>query len=251
MAERYGDGELTIALHIDLTHQRQIAVQSLAEIPGHAHVGSEVLIAIAFADVAAAGATESAARTETKGDAVLPGKNATRAGNLHRARVIPGAATVQVRSEQGVTLQTREQSFFTLDLYVHQNDGMVGIRDELLGDLVSSAGIGSGEANREGPGIHVLKLVVQVALFFVEESLFIGEEQLHVAGLRAVDCRVIDLVQRAVRHRVPDLAGGGVGGSDRVFSTRSPARLETRGAERRAVIVQPVVASTCDAHACY
>ena len=58
VAERDGDGELAAFGDVDLAHQREVAVHGLAEVPGHAHVRAEVLVAVARAHISAAGAGE-------------------------------------------------------------------------------------------------------------------------------------------------------------------------------------------------
>ena len=75
----------------------------------------------------------------------------------------------------------------------------------------------------------------------MDEGLAVGEEELHVADLRAVDGGVIDLVEDAVGAGKPDAAGGGVGGADGVFNTGGPARLEARRTEGFALLVQPTI----------
>ena len=53
VAERDGDGELAVRGDVDLAHDGDVAVERLAELPVHLHVGGEVLVAVAGADVAA------------------------------------------------------------------------------------------------------------------------------------------------------------------------------------------------------
>ncbi len=97
------------------------------------------------------------------------------------------------------------------------------------------------DADGEGAWVDVVEVVLEVALFFVEEGLAVGEEQLHVAGLGAVDGGVVDLVEGAVGDGEPDAAGGGVGGGDGVFFAGGPARFEARSTEGGAVVVEPAV----------
>ena len=75
----------------------------------------------------------------------------------------------------------------------------------------------------------------------MEEGLAVGEEQLHVAGLRAIDGGVVDLVEGAVGDGEPDAAGGGVGGGDGIFSAGGPAGFEAGSSEGGAVVVEPAV----------
>ena len=55
VAERDGDRELASAGDVDLAHDGDVAVERLAEVPGHALVVAEVLIAVTGADIAATG----------------------------------------------------------------------------------------------------------------------------------------------------------------------------------------------------
>ena len=211
------------------------------ELPLHAHVGGEVLEAVAGADVAAGGAREAAADAEGERGSILPGEDGALAGDRDGACGVVGAATIEVRGEQGVALEAGEDVFVAGDLDVHQNDGVVGVGDELLGDGVASVEIGGGDADGGGVGIDVVEVVFEVALFFVEEGLLVGEEEFHVTHLGTIDGGKVDLVEGAVGDGVPDAAGGGVGGGDRVLLAGGPAGRESRASEGRAVIVQPAV----------
>ena len=117
------------------------------------------------------------------------------------------------------------------DLDVHQHGGTVRVADELLGDGVAAVGIGGDNPDGRSVGMDVVQVVVEVALLFVAEGLAVGEEQLHVAGLRAVDGGVVDLVEDAVRDGEPDAAGGGIGGGDGILLAGGPARFEAGRAE--------------------
>ena len=251
VAERDGDGEFAGFSDIDLAHDGEVAVERLTEVPGHFAVGDDVLIAVAGADVAAAGARESAVGSEGQRDVVLPGDDAAAAGDVDGAGGIPCAAAVEVRRHERVAFQLREQGFVAVDFYVHQHDGVVRVGDELLGDGVAAAEVGRHDANRQRVGVDVVEVVLEVALFFMEKGFAVGEEQLHVAGLRTVDGGVVDLVERAVGDGEPDAAGGGIGGGDRVFPARSPAGFEAGGSEGRTIVVQPAVRIVQCAHARY
>ncbi len=153
-----------------------------------------------------------------------------------------------MRGEQGVALELGEELGVAADFDVHEDDGMVRVGDELLGDGVAAAEVVGDDADGEGVGVDVVEVVLEVALLFVEEGLLVGEEELHVAGLGAVDGGVVDLVECAVRGGEPDAAGGGVGGGDRVFFGGGPAGFKAGGAKGGAVVVEPAVGFVQNAH---
>ncbi len=202
---------------------------------------AEVLKAVAGADVAAGGAGEAAVGSEGERGVALPGEEAALAGDVDGAGGVAGAAAVEVRGEQSVALEAGEEGLVAGDLDVHQDDGVVGVGDELFGDGVAAIEVGGGDADGEGVGVDVVEVVLEVALLFVEEGFAVGEEELHVAGLGAIDGGVVDLVEGAVGDGEPDAAGGGVGGGDGVLSAGGPARFEAGSTKGRAVVVEPAV----------
>ena len=128
---------------------------------------------------------------------------------------------------------------------------MVRVGNELLGHGVAAAQVLGHYAHRQRLTVDVVEVVLQVALLLVEEGLFVGEEQLHVAGLGTVDGGVVDLVEGAVRGGEPYLAGGGVRGGDRVLAAGCPAGLQSGRAKGRAVVVQPAIRTDKRIHAAY
>ena len=226
----------------DLAHDGDIAVERGAELPVHFEVVVQVLPAVAGAHVAAAGAAEAAAAGHGQRHFVSPGNGDTFAGNIRQARVVAHAAALQMRREQRVDLQTGEQLLVALDANMHQHDRIMGVADDLAGEAVAAFGVAVAHAHGEGVRVDVLELVEHVAAFFMEESLAIGDEELHVADLRAVDGGAVNLVEDAVRDGEPDFAGGGVGGADGVFGAGGPSGFEAGRAEGRALAVEPFVA---------
>ena len=127
----------------------------------------------------------------------------------------------------------------------------MGVGDEFLGDGVAAAEVVGDDADGEGVLVDVVEVVLEVALFFMEEGLLVGEEEFHVAGLGMVDGGVVDLVERAVGGGEPDAAGRGVRGADGVFFAGSPAGFKAGGAEGWPVVVEPVVVLVQSTHAVY
>jgi len=86
-----------------------------------------------------------------------------------------------------------------------------------------------------------VEVVLEVALFFMEECFFVGEEQFHIARLRAIDGGVVDFVERAVRGGKPDATGSGIRGGDGIFFAGGPTWFESGAAEGWAIVVEPVI----------
>src|ERR1700729_158460 len=128
---------------------------------------------------------------------------------------------------------------------------MMRVGDELLGDRVASVDVGGGDANRESVVVDVLKLVLEVSLLFAAECFAVGEEQFHVTRLRAVDGRVVNLVECSMRYREPDAAGGCIGSRDGVFAAGGPARFDTGGTESGTIIIEPAVRGNKFTHLAY
>ena len=156
-----------------------------------------------------------------------------------------------MRREQSVALEFGEQRFVAFDFHMHQHNGVVWVGDEFFGDLVAAVEVAGDDTHGERVGVNVVEVVLEVALFFVEERFTVGEEQFHVASLRAVDGGVIDFVERAVRGGEPDFAGGCVSRGDGIFAAGSPARFETGCAEGGAVVVEPAIRFIQSAHRAY
>ena len=87
------------------------------------------------------------------------------AGDLDGAGGVAGAAAVEMRREQGVTLRAREEGLFTGDFDVHQDDRVVGVGDELLGDGVAALEVGGFDAEGECVGVDVVEVVLEVDAF--------------------------------------------------------------------------------------
>ena len=61
-------------------------------------------------------------------------------------------------------------------------------------------------------------------LFFMEKAAAIGDEQLKVSKLGAVDSRVVDFGNDAVPDRKPNPARRRISRADSVFASMRPAR---------------------------
>ncbi len=72
----------------------------------------------------------------------LPGEETALAGDVDGTGRVTGAASVEMRSEEGVALEAGEEGLVASDLDVHQDDGVVGVGDELFDDGVAAVGVG-------------------------------------------------------------------------------------------------------------
>ncbi len=139
-------------------------------------------------------------------------------------------------------MQPREQLLIALQSHVHQHHRAMRVADHLPYQRVTALAIAIVDADGKPVGIDVVELVNQIAPLFMEERLPIGDQELHVASLRAIDGRAVDFVEDSVRDREPDLAGDRIGRADGVFGAGRPARFEAGRAEGQPLAVQPSVA---------
>ena len=115
------------------------------------------------------------------------------------------------------------------------------VGDDLLGDVVEATICRSAHLDRETIRVYVPEVVTKIALLLVKKGLAVGEQQLHVARLRAIYGGVVDLIQRAVREGAPHTTGGRVRGYDRVFLARRPARLNARRSKGWSLVLKPAI----------
>ncbi len=91
------------------------------------------------------------------------------------------------------------------------------IVDDLFRQRVPAFAIARRDPDAQRIGVDVCELVLEVSLLLVKEGLAVRDQKLHVTDLRPVDRRVINLVQNAVRDRVPRAARRGIGRTYRVL----------------------------------
>ncbi len=192
----------------------------------------QVAPAVARAHKPATDARKAATGAHGQRPLVLPRQQHLVPGHIQRARRVPGAAAIEVRSQQRVNLQPRYQVLVPFQPHAHQQHAVVRVADDLLGQRVAAVGIAIDVANPQRLRMDVLECREQVALLLVDERLAVGHQELHVPHLGAVDRGVVDLVQNAVRAGEPDPARRRVGRSHRVLHARGPARLKTRARQR-------------------
>ena len=220
---------------------RNIAVGRRAELPIHAEVVHQVAPAVAGAHKAAAHPRKPAAGAHRQRPLVLPRQQHLAPGNVHRPRRVARAAAVQVRRQQRIDLEPRQQFLMPLKPHPLQHHRVVRVADDLLGQAVAPLGIAVHIAHPQRLRVNVLEGCEQVALFFVGKRLPVGDQELHVAHLGAVDGGVVDLVQNSVRAGKPDAARSRIGRAHRVFHARSPARLKAGRAKCLALLVKPAI----------
>ena len=226
---------------IQLTHHRNVAVRCRVELPVHAKVVHQIPPAVARAHKPTAHPRKPATGRHGQRPPVLPGQQRLAPGKIHSPRRVACSASVQMRSQQRIHLQPRQQFFISLNLDRNKNHGVVRVANNLLRQAVAAFGIAVHIAHPQRIGMDVLEGRDQVALFFVDKRLPIRQQELHVPHLRPVDGGVVNLVQNAVRTRKPDPAGGRVGRPHRILQARSPSRLHARRAKCFALLHKPAV----------
>ena len=73
--------------------------------------------------------------------------------------------------------------------------------------------------------------MLQIAPFLVAKRFAVGDKKLEVARVGLIDVRIINLVNDAVRDRVPEPAAGVIGCPDSFLGALGPARFRARRAE--------------------
>src|SRR6185503_14351750 len=89
--------------------------------------------------------------------------------------------------------------------------------------------------------MDVLECGEQIALLFMDKCLAIRDQELHIADLCAIDGRMVDLVEHAVRAGEPHPTRCRVGCANCIFYARGPARLEAGRAKCLSLLVEPAV----------
>ncbi len=210
-AEADGEHELSgagrgraAAREVDLAHEGNVAVGGRAVLPVHAEIVLEILPAVAGADKAAGSAGEAAGGGHGERVDAVPGKQGAGAGDVDNAGRVACAAAAEMRREQGVQVQAVEQRGVGFETDADEYNRRVRVADGLFGERIAAVGVAIDLPRAGGGRVDVGESADGVALFLVEEGSAIGDEEAHVAGLRAVDGGVVDFVKDAVRGGEPD-----------------------------------------------
>jgi hypothetical protein len=135
-------------------------------------------------------------------------------------------------------MKLRQKARIAVQLGVLENAREMRIGDDVLFNLIAPIRVGVQDAicERFRPG--ALHAGLKMALFFMEESLAIGDEILKVANLWAVKRGVIGFGDNAIPKSEPEAAGGGVGGPNAVLSSIRPSRFNARFAKSGSIAAQ-------------
>ena len=226
---------------IQFPKQRDITVRRRAELPIHGVFVHQVVPAIALAHKPATHACKSAIRPHGNRPLVLPCQQHFVPRHVDGATRIPRPATVQMRSQQRIYLQPRQQILMTFQAHPGQNHAVVRVADDLLDKRVPALRIAIDIANTQRFGMNVLKRRQQIPLLFVGKGLPVADQEFHIAHLRAVDGRVIYLVENSVRAREPHAARRRISRPYRVLHARGPAWFDSRRAKGLALLVKPAI----------
>jgi len=113
VAETDGDAEVQRMAVVDLSGERNIAVERGPEFPVHGEIVVQILPAIALADITATGAAESAIGNHGNRGAArfvgLPGQQRLLACKIDNAARIPHAAAINVRRQHCIDPELLQQ----------------------------------------------------------------------------------------------------------------------------------------------
>lgn len=107
-----------------------------------------------------------------------------------------------------------------------QNYVATGIGQDLFLDPIASLGVRRLNQIRGYTRSHLRRFRVGISLFFREERFAVRDDETQVTGARAIDPRVIHLVQDAVAQGEPHAALAAGGGADTGLDTGCPARRD-------------------------
>ena len=117
---------------------------------------------------------------------------------------------LKVWSTYRVKTKLRQKARIAVQFGVLENAREMRIGDDLLFNLIAPIRVGVQDAICERIRPGALHAGLKMALFFMEESLAIGDEILKVANLWAVQRGVIGFGDNAIPKSEPEAAGGGV-----------------------------------------
>ena len=132
---------------------------------------------------------------------MLPAIRSLRAELPHPPTSKWGASSAYIRSRSA-------HSAVGFNPRVYEHARLMRVRYDFLYKPIPAFAVGALDVIAKSVFLNIRNRVLQVALLFMEEGLPIGDEELHIANLWAVDRGVIDFVQNAVRQGEPDTAGG-------------------------------------------
>ena len=228
VAERQADGERAGPGDVDLGGDSDIAVVRGVELPIHFQVVVQVGPAVVDGHVAAGASHDRRGGAKRHPRAALE-RDDDRAGfGVENLRVVVPAADLQMRRAQEVRVQTASYLGSRFERRPHQHAVVMRCADECLVDRIYAVLCGVDDLEPERHFVEAGDARARVPPFVVEEGRAVGDEELKVADLWRVDGRIEDFREDAGRHRVPDVAGAGVRGADRLLRAASPPRRQPR-----------------------
>jgi hypothetical protein len=99
--------------------------------------------------------------------------------------------------EHDVEVEFFEQLRVAIEAGVDQQGRLMRIGDDFLEEMIAAVGRMADDSHPEAGGVEVLGGGIEIAAFFVEEGLAVGDEELEVADLRLIDGGEINLVDDA------------------------------------------------------
>ena len=220
---------------IDLTCDRDVSVLCAPVVSGESFVGLQLLPAVRYTD-----------EPDRSGEPWRRGRQGQRRvvalGEEHRRhfvvadpRRIAAAAVGQVRGEDHVEAEIRERALERHEPHALQRDVAKRIGQHLFLDAIAAVNGRVANLVRRYAERDLRRLGPGIPLFLGEVRSTIGHDEPEVARARAIDARVVDLVENPVTQREPDMAVATDGRPEAALRARRPARRNPRPARRKHV----------------
>lgn len=137
-----------------------------------------------------------------------------------------------MRREEKKNAQLFAERFIgDLEARLHEQDGGMRIGGDFLDDAVTTFAIRICQAIKQCSFFGIIDRVFQIPPLLVAKRLPVGNQELEISRVGLIDMRIINLVDDAVRDRVPEPATGVIGRPDPFFRALGPARLRSGRAE--------------------
>ena len=146
VTERQSHGELALATEVNFSHQGNVSVRGLIELPVHLKVTGEIGPAVTPTNVATGSSRKLECAPECQPYPCLLCHQDLPVRYLDHIAVVTPSADLKMGRTKHVEVQLRDKRFITDELNVLENAGKMRIRDDFLNDGVPALGIGVGVA---------------------------------------------------------------------------------------------------------
>ena len=105
------------------------------------------------------------------------------------------------------------------------------VGDDLLDQPVTSLVVAICQSVIERASLRIFDLVMKVTFFFMAERLAVSDQKLQFTDIRAINGRIVDLVEDSVTQRKPGVAVRVIGSPDALLVAVGPLRVKTGSAK--------------------